>query len=128
MLVVGRPGSGCSTFFKSLAGLTKAYAGVDGDIYYGAERYDSKTFRPYRSDIAYNDEDDLHDPNLLVGRTMDFALRMETPSERARPLRDEKPMKGHAWRLMRQTNILRALGIEHTLGTKVSLSKKLAPP
>lgn len=38
MLVVGRPGSGTTTFLKTLASLTKGYAGVDGEILYGSMR------------------------------------------------------------------------------------------
>jgi ABC-type multidrug transport system ATPase subunit len=42
MLVVGRPGSGCTTFLKSLAGLTSSYAGKEGGVYYGALEAGSK--------------------------------------------------------------------------------------
>lgn len=34
-LVVGRPGSGCTTFLKAIANIREGLAGVDGDVIYG---------------------------------------------------------------------------------------------
>ena len=34
-LVLGRPGSGCTTFLKTLANLREGFAGIDGDVFYG---------------------------------------------------------------------------------------------
>ncbi|WVF72570.1 hypothetical protein IAT40_007387 [Kwoniella sp. CBS 6097] len=120
MLVVGRPGSGCTTFLKSLAGLHAGYAGVDGKIYYG-DMADDKALGPYRADVIFNSEEDIHDPNLLVGRTLDFALRMNTPSEHAR-LPDEKGGKAmlpKAYQDKTKNELLKIFGLEHTHGTKV---------
>ncbi|CAK9785424.1 ABC transporter [Cutaneotrichosporon oleaginosum] len=120
MLVVGRPGSGCTTFLKSLAGLTSSYAGKEGGVYYGALEAGSKAMRPLRGDVSFNSEEDLHDPNLLVGRTMDFALRNETPAAAARPLgADGKPISAKEYQEKTKLDLLRAFGIEHTLNTKV---------
>lgn len=83
MLVLGLPGSGCSTFLKVLAGHRDGYAGVEGDVKYGSLQ-PGKDFRPYKSEVIFISEEDLHDPNLLVGHTMDFALRMCTPSRNSR--------------------------------------------
>jgi ABC-type multidrug transport system ATPase subunit len=120
-LVVGRPGSGCSTLLKTLAGLTHAYAGVDGDVRYGAMTSGSRAFSRYRSVVVFNGEDDVHDPNLLVDYTMDFALRMQTPSGRARPLipGTEKAMSKGRWVAQQKDTILAAFGIQHTGRTKV---------
>lgn len=120
MLVVGRPGSGCTTFLKSLAGLTSSYAGTEGAVYYGDLKAGSKEMRPYRADVSFNSEEDLHDPNLLVGQTMDFALRNETPAPSARPLgEDGKPMSAKEYQDKTKQDLLRAFNIEHTLNTKV---------
>ncbi|ADV21505.1 hypothetical protein I305_03530 [Cryptococcus gattii E566] len=83
MLVLGLPGSGCSTFLKVLAGHRDGYAGAEGDVKYGS-LLPGKDFRPYKSEVIFISEEDLHDPNLLVGHTMDFALRMCTPSRDSR--------------------------------------------
>lgn len=125
MLVVGRPGSGCTTFLKSLAGQTVSYSGVDGDVYYGALDSKSKEFKALRGDVVFNDEEDVHDPNLLVGRTIDFALRVETPGKNARPLdkASGKPISESKWRQITKAKILNALGIAHTTNTKVSTAQ-----
>lgn len=34
-LVVGRPGSGCTTFLKTIANMREGVAGVDGEVVYG---------------------------------------------------------------------------------------------
>jgi ATP-binding cassette subfamily G (WHITE) protein 2 (SNQ2) len=58
MLVVGRPGSGCTTFMKTLAGITQGYAGVDGTVRYGT--LDKKGLRPYAKQVVFSSEDDIH--------------------------------------------------------------------
>lgn len=121
MLVVGRPGSGCTTFLKALAGQFGAYAGVDGEVTYGAMKAGSSHFRPYASDVMFNSEEDTHDAHLSVGRTMDFALRMEVPAEKARRLDPTtgKPITKNQWIAGMKDRILKALGIAHTHDTRV---------
>jgi ABC-type multidrug transport system ATPase subunit len=76
--------------------------------------------RPYKSAVIYNGEEDMHDPNLLVGRTLDFALRMQTPSTAARPHTENgKVMSKSAWVEKQKTTILKAFSIDHTRRTKV---------
>ncbi|WWC67189.1 uncharacterized protein I206_101096 [Kwoniella pini CBS 10737] len=120
MLVVGRPGSGCTTFLKALAGLHNGYAGIDGEIYYGDMSGD-KTLRPYKADVIFNSEEDIHDPNLLVGRTLDFALRMNTPSPQARLPENEggEHMSPGAYQDKTKKELLKIFGLEHTHDTKV---------
>lgn len=113
MLVVGRPGSGCSSLLKGLAGLTDAYAGTDGTVSYGSMAAGSKEFKPYRSLVCYSSEEDTHDPNLTVGRTMDFATRNELFSEQVRDGDAED------FRVATKTKLLNAFQIGHTAGTKV---------
>lgn len=118
MLVVGRPGSGCSTFLKSLAGLTRSYAGVDGEIRYGDVRYNSKEFRPYASLVCYSAEEDNHDPSLTVGRTMDFVTRNELVSERTRQHLGQS-LADEEYRIQTKNELLDTFGISHTHDTKV---------
>ena len=42
MLVLGRPGSGCSTFLKAIANNRESYAAVEGDVHYGGIQRRSK--------------------------------------------------------------------------------------
>ncbi|OWZ67668.1 hypothetical protein AYX14_01471 [Cryptococcus neoformans] len=120
MLVVGRPGSGCSTFLKILAGHREGYAGVEGMVKYGALQ-PGKDFSPYKSEVIFNSEEDLHDPNLLVGHTMDFALQMCTPSRDSRL--PEEPagigMSRKKYQDRTKWELLKTLGLTHTHDTKV---------
>lgn len=119
MLVVGRPGSGCSTILKALAGLTGAYAGKDGDVYYGDVQADSKDFQRFRSMVCYNSEEDVHDPNLTVGRTMDFATKNELIAEAARPVTEGQFASDEKYREHVKMGLLEAFNIGHTHDTKV---------
>lgn len=83
LLVLGRPGSGCSTFLKVLANQRSGYVSVDGDVSYGGT--DAKTMaKNYRGEIVYNPEDDLHYATLSVKRTLMFALKTRTPGKASR--------------------------------------------
>jgi len=56
-LVLGRPGSGCTTFLKVIANQRFGYTKVDGEVMYG--RYSAETFgQRYRGESVYNEEDD----------------------------------------------------------------------
>ncbi|TGO89906.1 hypothetical protein BPOR_0088g00160 [Botrytis porri] len=81
VLVLGRPGSGCTTFLKVIANQRFGYNGVDGEILYGpftAEEFSKK----YRGEAVYNQEEDIHHPTLTVGQTLGFALDTKTPGKR----------------------------------------------
>lgn len=56
MLVVGRPGAGCTTFLKALAGLNNGYAGVEGVVRYG-NMMEGKGLKAFRSDVIFNSEE-----------------------------------------------------------------------
>lgn len=64
---------------------------------------------------------DMHDANLLVGRTMDFALRMNTPADHARPSKEEggEPMSRVEYQQNTKNDLLKVLGLSHTHDTKV---------
>lgn len=55
LLILGRPGSGCSTFLKTLCGLTDEYLGWQGDVRYNG--VDVETFKKrFRGDALYMPE------------------------------------------------------------------------
>lgn len=120
MLVLGRPGSGCSTFLKVLAGHRDGYAGVEGDVN-TARCCPAKTFVHTKAKSFFISEEDLHDPNLLVGHTMDFALRMCAPSRDSRL--SENPAGNGMGRKEYQDKtkweLLEMLGLTHIHDTKV---------
>lgn len=83
LLVLGRPGSGCSTFLKVLANQRSGYVSVDGDVSYGGT--DAKIMgKNYRGEIVYNPEADLHYATLSVKSTLSFALKTRTPGKASR--------------------------------------------
>lgn len=77
MLVLGRPGSGCSTFLKTIANNRGGYYAVEGDVSYGgisAAEMDKK----FRGEVVYNPEMDRHLPSLTVAQTLEFSLLNKT--------------------------------------------------
>ncbi|PYH38400.1 ABC drug exporter AtrF [Aspergillus neoniger CBS 115656] len=77
MLVLGRPGAGCSTFLKTIANDREAFAGVEGEISYGGMSAEEQ-HKHFRGEVNYNQEDDQHFPNLTVWQTLKFSLINKT--------------------------------------------------
>ena len=77
MLVLGRPGSGCTTFLKAIANKRNDYASVTGDISYGGIPAKEQNAH-YRGEVNYNPEDDQHFPSLNVWQTLKFSLLNKT--------------------------------------------------
>ncbi|GAB7334975.1 hypothetical protein MBLNU13_g06844t1 [Cladosporium sp. NU13] len=112
LLVLGRPGSGCTTLLKMLANQRKGYEEITGDIRYGS--MDHKQAEQYRGQIVINNEEEIFYPSLTVGRTMDFATRLKVPETLPSDAQDpEKYRKNYKQFLMD------SMGISHTEGTKV---------
>ncbi|KAE8190687.1 hypothetical protein CF336_g5197, partial [Tilletia laevis] len=116
VLVVGRPGSGCSTFLKVIANQRQGYLGVDGDVKYGG--VDSVEMdKRYRGEVVYCEEDDQHNATLGVADTVDFALSMKTPGHRIDRWTQKKDFRKDV------TNaLLKMLNISHTKDTRVGSS------
>jgi ATP-binding cassette, subfamily G (WHITE), member 2, SNQ2 len=78
VVVLGSPGSGCSTLLKTLTNQRSEYHSVEGNVYYDSLSPDDVR-RHYRGDIQYSPEDDIHFPTLTVGETVTFAAKMRAP-------------------------------------------------
>ena len=114
LLVLGRPGSGCSTFLKVLANQRFGYESVDGEVTYGGT--DAKTMgKHYRGEVLYNPEDDLHYATLSVKNTLKFALKTRTPGKASR--NEGETRSQYVNEFLRVVSKL--FWIEHTMSTKV---------
>jgi len=67
-----KPGSGCTTFLRSVANQRHGYTDVSGEVLYGP--FTAQEFRQYRGEAVYNQEDDIHHATLTVEQTLAFAL------------------------------------------------------
>ena len=79
LIVLGPPGSGCSTFLKTLAGETDGFT-VDSNSYlnYSGIGYEELK-KNFRGESMYTAEQDVHFPMLTVGKTLYFAARARAP-------------------------------------------------
>lgn len=73
IVVLGRPGSGCSTLLKTLANQRGEYHAVTGAVHYDSLTPD-EIARHYRGDVQYCPEDDVHFPTLSVEQVSVFSL------------------------------------------------------
>lgn len=89
-LVLGCPGSGCSTFLKAISNQREDYASVSGNVLYAG--IDAKEMaKHYKGEVVFNQEgvfpqfhhphetddsvpDDIHIATLTVAQTLAFAL------------------------------------------------------
>ncbi|EXJ86854.1 hypothetical protein A1O3_03808 [Capronia epimyces CBS 606.96] len=114
LLVLGRPGAGCSTFLKVFCNQRDGFEGVEGDVTYGGT--DAKTMKKdFRGEVIYNPEDDLHYATLTVKRTLTFALQTRTPGKESRL--DGESREDYVREFLRV--VTKLFWIEHTLNTKV---------
>lgn len=112
VLVLGRPGSGCTTFLKLIANQRFGYTDVTGDVEYGP--FDAATFsKKYRGEAVYNQEEEVHLPTLTVGQTLGFALDTKTPEKRP------SGMSKRDFKERVTTTLLKMFNIEHTRNTVV---------
>lgn len=134
MLVLGRPGAGCTSFLKVMSNDRDGFDHISGDVHYGS--MDHKEAAKFRQQFMFNNEgsipiypetsegenilivhlrrlDDVHFPTLTVDQTIKFALRNKTPSIKPDSLSDKKFVK------RMRDEILGSLGIIHTRKTLV---------
>ncbi|KAF4961927.1 hypothetical protein FSARC_9968 [Fusarium sarcochroum] len=113
LLVLGPPGSGCSTFLKTLTGQTSGF-NVSEESYLNYRGIDRKYIRgSLRGEVLYNAEIDAHLPHLTVGETLTFAARCRSvryvPGGFSREQADN----------MIRDVIMAMTGISHTFNTRV---------
>ncbi|KAF2210009.1 hypothetical protein CERZMDRAFT_100060 [Cercospora zeae-maydis SCOH1-5] len=121
LVVLGRPGAGCSTLLKTLTGEMHGLQ-VDHDTvvhYNGIEQ--GRMMKEFKGEVIYNQEVDKHFPHLTVGQTLEHAAAMRMPQKR--------PYKGsrrdaveHVTKVVMAVYVhatIDAYGLSHTYNTKV---------
>ena len=117
LLVLGRPGSGCTTFLKSLSSYREGYRSIEGKVLYGG--FDHKMIDgPLRGEVVYTPEDDMHFPTLSVKDTLSFAAAARTPRSEFRGTFDSTSARKTYAELFREA-IATILGLRHTYNTVV---------
>ena len=112
LLVLGRPGSGCTSLLKILANRRQGYAHVEGDVSFGS--LNAKEAEQYRGQIIMNTEDEIFFPTLTVGQTIDFATRMKVPFHLPSTMSKDVDFQQE-----QRTFLLKCMGIAHTEDTRV---------
>ncbi|KAI1611046.1 ABC multidrug transporter [Exophiala viscosa] len=113
LIVLGRPGSGCSTFLKTICGELQglqlseksvvSYNGIPQDVF----------LKEFRGEAVYNQENERHFPHLTVGETLEFAAACRTPSNRMFDL------PRASWVKHMSAVMMNIFGLSHTKNTKV---------
>ncbi|KAJ5096799.1 ABC multidrug transporter C [Penicillium angulare] len=113
LVVLGRPGSGCSTFLKTLAGeMGGIYKDEKSQMNYQGIS-DKKMKNQFRGEAIYTAETDVHFPQLSVGDTLKFAALARAPRNRL-PNVSRDQYAEH----MRDV-VMAMLGLTHTINTQV---------
>lgn len=112
LLVLGRPGSGCTTLLNMIANKRRGYATIKGDVHYGSMT--AEEAKTYRGQIVMNTEEEVFYPALTVGQTMDFASRLKVPFQLPTGVNSHEEL-----RVQSRDFLLKSMGIEHTIDTKV---------
>jgi ABC-type multidrug transport system ATPase subunit len=112
LLVLGRPGSGCTTLLSLLANRRRGYTSVDGDVHYGS--IPAADAAQYRGQIVMNTEEELFFPSLTVDQTMDFATRLKVPFDASKDAAAREQAREET-----RDYLLESLGISHTHTTKL---------
>ncbi|KAI9146800.1 ABC multidrug transporter atrB [Paramyrothecium foliicola] len=112
LLVLGRPGAGCTSLLNILANRRSGYAEVTGQLRYGSMTADEA--KQYRGQIVMNTEEELFFPTLTVEQTIDFATRLKVPHHLPSNM-----STADEFQQINREFLLRSMGIEHTRDTKV---------
>lgn len=81
VLCLGKPGAGCSSLLKTVAGEIHNFTKVEGTFSYdGLDQ--EEMMQKYKGYVIYNPELDFHFPYITVKETIELALRCKTPEKR----------------------------------------------
>lgn len=113
-LVLGRPGSGCTTLLKTISGDTHGFSIGSKSMlnYQGISATQMHT--QFRGEAIYTAENDVHFPQLTVGQTLLFAAKARAPRHNTFP-----GVTRDMWARHMRDVIMATFGIRHTINTPV---------
>ncbi|SPO07283.1 probable ABC1 transport protein [Cephalotrichum gorgonifer] len=113
LIVLGRPGSGCSTLLKTMTGeLSGLELSNESSINYNGVPQ-KEMMKEFKGEAVYNQEVDKHFPHLTVGQTLEFAAAARTPT-------NQPGVTSRSDLINEITKIVMAVcGLTHTYNTKV---------
>lgn len=113
VVVLGRPGSGCSTLLKTISANVEGYS-VDSESTLSYHGLSPKEIRNhFRGEVVYNAEADVHFPHLSVYETLYNVALLATPQNRIKGVTREEFASHVAYVSMA------TYGLSHTKNTKV---------
>ncbi|KAL0574983.1 Multidrug resistance protein [Marasmius crinis-equi] len=113
LVVLGPPGSGCTTLLKTISGETHGFmVDANAQVNYQGIPWDVM-HKDFRGEVVYNAENDVHFPNLTVGQTLGFAAKARTPRTRIPGVTREQ------WANHMKDVVMSVFGLSHTENTKV---------
>ncbi|OKL58430.1 Multidrug resistance protein CDR1 [Talaromyces atroroseus] len=113
LVVLGRPGSGCSTFLKTIAGeMGGINISKDSVLNYRGIPV-KEMHKNFRGEAIYTAETDVHFPQLSVGDTLKFAALARAPRNRLDGVTRDQYAEH-----MRDV-VMAMLGLSHTINTRV---------
>ena len=111
LVVLGPPGSGCSTFLKTITGETEGFT-VDGYLNYQGVPPE-RMHKQFRGEAIYTAEVDIHFPMLTVANTLTFAALARAPRHIPGGLNK------YEWADHLRDVVMATFGISHTKNTRV---------
>lgn len=112
LLVLGSPGSGCTTLLKMLSGRLDGYRRWAGSISYSGIPLQTMR-KQFASMLTFNDAIDHHFPYLTVSQTLEFAASTKTPRMRIDGMTRRQYIEGV------RDIMMSILGLKHTAHTRV---------
>jgi ATP-binding cassette subfamily G (WHITE) protein 2 (PDR) len=114
LVVLGRPGSGCSTLLKTISGDTHGlFVSPQSQINYKGISV-KQMHNQFRGEAIYMAETDVHFPQLTVGQTLTFAAKARAPRDNTFPGVTREMYAKH------MTDVIMAtFGLSHTVNTNV---------
>lgn len=113
LMVLGRPGSGCSTLLKTISGEMNGIQMSEDSVvnYQGIPAKEMQ--KHFKGEAIYSAETDIHFPQLSVGDTLKFAALARAPRNRFEGVTADQYAEH-----MRDV-VMAMLGLSHTINTRV---------